>query len=266
MEALEAQLFGRGGGSLGWGVDSGSTVNGREFVDDGSSAVWVDDQENLELYSSKLRGAYEGKLGVDATWAREDDYVDLVRERVLQSTSLLQDGRKILPGKLPIQRTAILYKPDIAHSISTQSIQFSPNQDYVVTCGLDKRLMILTCDDHQTGNFIKASYLIPDFPMTQASFSKRTPDEVLCFGKRKWFYVLNVETGDKTKISGIIGRNEKTYQKFDVSYDGSLIAVQGDEGAVLLLSGITKQMIKEILIGSHIQDIRFRPSKELQLN
>ena len=120
-----------------------------------------------------------------------------------------------------------------------QSVDFHPAAQVVLTAGFDKRVRLFQVDG--TTNALVDSVFIPDLPIRTAKFT-RDGSQVICSGRRPFVYSFDVTTGKVTKVDRLIGREERSLERFVVSPDGKLIAFFGNHGYIILASAITKQV------------------------
>ena len=83
-----------------------------------------------------------------------------------------------------------------------QSVRFHPRSPILFTCGFDKTLRFFQID----GKFntkIQSVYF-KDMPIHSAEFTCNA-SQVIVTGRRNFFYLFDLESGEATKIWGIRG-------------------------------------------------------------
>lgn len=83
-----------------------------------------------------------------------------------------------------------------------QAVQFHPNGQLMLTASMDKRLRLFQVDG--VHNPKVQSVYFADMPLFNARFSVGG-DEVVCVGRRPFFYTLDLRSGTTTKVPGIQG-------------------------------------------------------------
>jgi len=93
-------------------------------------------------------------------------------------------------------------------------------------------------------------------PIYSANFF---PDgqEVIVTGRRCFFYIYDLNGGEITKIQGVKGHDDKSYERCKVSPCNNYIAFLGTNGYIILLSRKTKQWIADLKINKTVRDIDF---------
>ena len=86
------------------------------------------------------------------------------------------------------------------------------------------------------------SVFIQNFPIHKAAF---VPDgsSVVATGRRKFFYVYDLESGKVETVNCLVGIDEKSLESFECSPDGKIVAFMGNEGYIILASLLTRQTI-----------------------
>lgn len=219
-------------------------------------------------YENRLRD-YFSKSTTDASWAElpsenTDETSSLISNMLSSSSKLTYEGRGKRHGAasdlaaLPSGKIEVTRMPDAniaARNMSvTSSARFHPNGELFMTAGLDKtlRLFHLDCENNPKVQ----SVVIPDLPILCARFN-HDGTEVIASGRRKFFYSYDLVKGVITKTAGLIGREEKSLEMLEVSPDGSVIAIVGTDGCILLLSGRSKQLIGTLHASASVEKIAF---------
>ena len=90
--------------------------------------------------------------------------------------------------------------------------------------------------------------LLPSLPVHSASFINQAT-EVLATSRRPFFYTVNTETGQHTKVAAVSGRSEKSWERHVASVNGEWIALLGDKGVVSVLDAKSKQWVGQLVGG-----------------
>jgi U3 small nucleolar RNA-associated protein 18 len=158
-------------------------------------------------------------------------------------------GRRLQPGVLEVLRCrdANLQEPSQA---VVQALQFHPAQEssgLMLTAGFDKTLRLFQVDGKR--NEKRAGVFFPDLPIQSAAFLDAQGggdfSEVVVSGRRPFFYWYDTVSGATGKVGRLLGREERSLERFAASPDGKWLAFTGKDGYVLLASAKTKQWAGE---------------------
>ncbi|KAI8929452.1 WD40-repeat-containing domain protein [Entophlyctis helioformis] len=179
--------------------------------------------------------------------------------RLLRTTQPIVDShrRRVLSAdKLDIVRVKDANQLAYAQAV-IQSAQFHPRAPVLLTCGFDKTLRLFQIDGKINPKI--TSIYIKDMPIFRAHF---TPDgrQIIMTGRRKWFYVHDLETGQTNKIWGIRGRDEKSYELSIVSPCNRFIAFMCRNGYISLVSLQTKQWVADLKMNGLVTAVAFSKS------
>ena len=105
------------------------------------------------------------------------------------------------------------------------------------------------------------SLVVPKLPIYSASFLGDTGN-VLVSGRRPFFYLYDAVAGKLDLIPRIIGREEKSLEKFSVSPDGRTIAFMGNDGYIILVDAHTKHWIADLKMNGSVRAVTFTPDGE----
>lgn len=100
--------------------------------------------------------------------------------------------------------------------------------------------------------------VVPKLPIYSAAFLG-TSGNVLVSGRRSYFYIYNAVAGKLDHIPRIVGREEKSLEKFAVSPDGRIIAFYGNDGYIILVDSATKQWMMDLKMNGSVRSICFTP-------
>lgn len=81
--------------------------------------------------------------------------------------------------------------------------------------------------------------------------------EIILTGRRKYFYVYSLSTGNIEKVNGIRGRDEKSLENSYISPCNKYLVILGISGYIILISMITKQWIGNLKINGHANAVSF---------
>ncbi|KAJ3381741.1 U3 snoRNP protein [Entophlyctis sp. JEL0112] len=225
-----------------------------------------DTEEETELaaseYETRLRKQFL-KLHPTPAWAKNPDR-SLMEESwshssistVLRSTRSMIDRSmrmKLLSDELSMLRLKDANQASPSASV-VQSCQFHPNAPVLLTAGWDRTLRLF----HVDGKFNPKlqSVFFKDMPIHSAGFSA-DGRQVVVTGRRKFFYVYDVEAGQAERIAAIRGREEKSFERCTASPCGKYLAFLGRNGYIILVSGRSKQWIANLRMNGTVRAIDF---------
>eukprot|EP00897_Mesotaenium_endlicherianum_P005820 jgi/Mesen1/5266/ME000263S04377 len=102
------------------------------------------------------------------------------------------------------------------------------------------------------------SIFLEDMPIHRAAFSA-DGRHVIAAGRRKWFYSYDLVAGKVQRVGGIVGRDERSLESFQVSPDGELLAFLGNDGYVSLVSQRTHQWVANLKMNGSARAAAFSP-------
>lgn len=179
-------------------------------------------------------------------------------EELLQRTSrLLASSVQRLPkGVIDIKNMKDANHSKRAQAVM-QAVEFHPSASAVLTAGLHKTLSLFQIDGEN--NSLLQSIFLQRFPILTAHFTA-SGEEVIMAAEKHWFYVFDLLAGKVTMINEIKGHSKEIFSKFQVSPDNQLIAFQGRDGYIPLLSNKTKQWIADLKMNGSVSDVAFTPN------
>ncbi|KAJ3105561.1 U3 snoRNP protein [Phlyctochytrium planicorne] len=139
-------------------------------------------------------------------------------------------------------------------SAVVQSCRFHPAAPILLTAGLDHTIRLFHIDGKLNPKV--QSVYFADLPILCASFSV-DGRQITASGRRKQFYVYDVESGLVERILGIRGRDEESLERHSTSPCGRFIAFLGRNGYIILVSRITKQWIANLKMNGSVRAIEF---------
>ena len=224
-------------------------------------------EEPLKKKKRKERG-YASSTDEDDS-SDDEEYGTTAESKLLQSnTSLFQtssSGLQLPPTLLDITRSRDANLSDPNNSV-INATQFHPGSDedspLLMTAGMDKmvRFFRINSDGEEESTKIHGIQF-PKMPITCASFIGNSGSVVLS-GRRPFFYVYDAVSGNIQKIPSIVGRTERSLEKFVVSPNGSMIAFIGNDGYIILVDGTTYQWIGDLKMNGSVRAITFTEDGE----
>eukprot|EP00040_Diaphanoeca_grandis_P010789 m.55281 g.55281 ORF g.55281 m.55281 type:complete len:524 (-) comp22045_c0_seq2:444-2015(-) len=235
----------------------------------------TEDEKRLRgtVYESRLRNQFE-KINGRPTWASEstktakfgedsdnDDDDDSDDSGDDKSSEFLRTSKKLLSKKnvrLPRGTLDCSKATDANHAQPSksviQAVQFHPDAAAMMTAGLDKTLRIFQVDGKV--NRLLQSVHFQDLPIYSAAFT-RGGSEIILSGRRKFFYVYDLQSGSIKKVDELQGRAEKSLEFLYSSVDSDMLAFTGRNGEVILVSNKTKQCVGSLKMNGSVNAVSF---------
>jgi U3 small nucleolar RNA-associated protein 18 len=116
--------------------------------------------------------------------------------------------------------------------------------------------------DYQTDFFTLIFYpslAVPDMPIMSASYLGPEGSAVVLSGRRSYFYVCDVASGNVTKIPRIMHRPEKSLERMITSPCGKYIVFIGYDGHAILVDGSTRHLASTIKMNGSCRAVSFSP-------
>ncbi|KAJ3219529.1 U3 small nucleolar RNA-associated protein 18 [Dinochytrium kinnereticum] len=139
-------------------------------------------------------------------------------------------------------------------SAVVQSCQFHPAAPILMTAGLDHTLRLFHIDG-QLNPKVQSVYF-KDLPILAADFTS-DGRQIIASGRRKHFYVYDIDKGMVERIYGIRGRDEESFERHVASPCGQFIAFLGRNGYIVLVSRMTKQWVANLKMNGSVRAIEF---------
>ncbi|KAK9368419.1 WD40-repeat-containing domain protein [Lipomyces kononenkoae] len=208
----------------------------------------------------KKQSADPAESGSDDDYEAEDD-----EERILAADplkTLLQDvGRYTSKSKAKLLPPSIL---DISRlrdanqqapsQAAVQTLSFHPSLPLLLSAGYDRTLRIYNVDGKV--NPLATSLHIRSSPIQTAQFHA-DGRRAFAGGRRRYFYIWDLESGNVDKISRMYGHehHQHSMERFKLSPCGRFIGLIGSGGWINLLDANTGQWISGAKIeGGHVAD------------
>ncbi|EWM21880.1 u3 small nucleolar rna-associated protein 18 [Nannochloropsis gaditana] len=190
----------------------------------------------------------------------DDDFGGLFRSSApLVVGSGTSTRRRLQPGTLEVARCrdANLQEPSQA---VVQAVQFHPSTGGLLfTAGLDKTLRFFQVDGKRNDKV--AGVFFQDLPIQAAAFVDGGGDksfrEVVVSGRRPFFYWHDLEAGASSRVPRLMGREEKSLERFVASPDGQWLAFTGKDGYVVLVGARSKQWAGEFKMNGTARALAF---------
>ncbi|KAK9786493.1 hypothetical protein WJX73_003878 [Symbiochloris irregularis] len=136
-------------------------------------------------------------------------------EALLQGAGRLLNTRTaVLPsGSLEVSRVKDANVAEPSNAV-IRSVEFHPSGQLLLTAGLDKRVRFFQVDGVRNDK-IQSIYL-EDLPIHKAAFA-RGGSQVVATGRRKHFYILDLEAAKVERVQSLVGCSAKSFESFVVS-------------------------------------------------
>ncbi|GAB5588707.1 U3 snoRNP protein [Umbelopsis nana] len=197
--------------------------------------------------------------GSDSDYSDEEeqhsDFEDDDDVNMMRSTHGILDKRRAAKKLPPKDLSVIRLKNanQMSYSQATIStVQFHPNSQVMMTAGLDKTLRLFQIDG-KVNHKIQSMYF-EDMPIHRSAFHP-DGDHIVATGRRKYYYIYDVQSGTVDKSKGIWGRDDKSLEQFSISPCGKYIAFLGRDGYIILVSFKTKQWIANLKMNGSVHSV-----------
>ncbi|KAH7281401.1 hypothetical protein KP509_36G046000 [Ceratopteris richardii] len=166
---------------------------------------------------------------------------------------VVRNKSRLSPGLLGISRLRDANADEPSNAV-IHSVQFHKNAQILLTAGYDKRLRFFQIDGKRNPKV--QSIFLENYPILKAAF---VPDgsHVIASGRRKFYYIYDMNAGRVEKMEPLFGREEKSLESFEVSPDGKTVAFLGNEGYILLASLRSKQLVGTLKMNGSVRTVSF---------
>lgn len=250
----------------------------REFYKENGTGVWSGKGGWAELPSRKKKTnepqPTEATKESDDEKSDTDDDLDLeenVRSLIRSASTVLskrkrfkpksgqEPGKVVLqPGVLDMRILPHANEEDPNHA-ETRCVEFHPSGSLLLTAGLDKTLRLFMVDGERCSKI--QGFHLKKFPIHCAKFTAGGT-EIVCSSRRKFFYQCDLNTGQTRCVHKLNHYDDKSWEKFTVSADGSKLAFVGQQGKVVLMSNKSKQEIGHLRHNGRVTCAEFAPRGE----
>jgi U3 small nucleolar RNA-associated protein 18 len=194
-------------------------------------------------------------------WANVDNEAE--EEEATSAAPLLATTSKKLPPQiLQVVRCQDANQKD-PNQAAVQAVHFHPGSDpdrpLMLTAGLDKTLRFFQVGAEGSDKIHGIHF--PKLPIYSAQFLGDTGNVVVS-GRRSFFYIYDAAVGKLDLVPKIMGREEKSLEKFTTSPDGKTIAFIGNDGYIILVDVKSKQWIADLKMNGSARAATFTPNSE----
>jgi U3 small nucleolar RNA-associated protein 18 len=156
---------------------------------------------------------------------------------------------RIPSGQLEVTKLTDANKASPSQSVVT-STEFHPDGRLMMTASLDRRVRFFGVDGIKNPHI--QSIMFEDMPVTKAQFVD-TGSKVLCAGRRKFFYSLDLETSKMEKVAKIFGRQERSFESFIANDQSDTVAFIGQDGSLPLVSVKSRQLVGTLKMSGSVR-------------
>lgn len=246
-------------------VNLAQTTRARKLRKTETEAV-VDGAE----YAKRLRGQFEKgsgstdwallpeqrAVGADGKASSDDDDAGGARALLTGTKGILSSLDSALSGsELKVTRVKDANMVAPSDAVVT-SARFHRDGQVLMTAGLDKTIRLFHIDGLR--NTKLHSVVIDRFPIRAAEFTS-DGRQIVATARRHHFHVLDVHTGAVTRVPGIKGRKEKSFENFAMAPGpaGKYMAMVATSGNVLVLSQKNKQLLFSVKANADVVSCAF---------
>lgn len=175
------------------------------------------------------------------------------RKRATGSGIVDQDHAPLQSGVLNLRRVTNANEED-PNKAEARCVEFHPSGRLLLTAGLDKTLRIFQVDGKQNAK-VQGVHM-RNFPIHTAKFTGGGTQVVMA-GRRRYFHQLDMNSGTVSTLQTLSTHEERAWERFEVSSDGSKLAFLGQQGKVVLLSNKTKREIGQLRLNGRVASVAF---------
>ena len=211
---------------------------------------WAEDEENEDVTTN------ENELG--GISQEGDDLENLLRKNksIINEKKFLVDSNILKYQQCP----QVTKYPGYQHISITSTINFHPKKrDILLTSGLDKKLKIfnINYEDNYTSKLLKTINTL-DIPIFSVKFI--SDEDIIITGRRKHYYIYNLEKQNLTKIEGnfALSSNQiNSLEKCFIGKESNTYSFGDNYGNIYLYDINTKRFKYDIKISSSVNSICF---------
>lgn len=168
-----------------------------------------------------------------------------------------EPGTVTLRGGILNLRTLPHANEEDPNRAEARCVEFHPSGRIIFTAGLDKTLRLFMIDGEKSSKI--QGIHVENFPIHSAHFTGGGK-EIILTGRRKYFYRIDVDSGTVQMMHTLNRHEDKSWEKFEVSADGSKLAFLGQQGKIVLMSNTSKQEMGQLRHNSRVQSAAFAPA------
>ena len=215
-----------------------------------TQANWAESDEEEE--DEQREGPGNEEYDEDVAEEEEDFFGGLSR-RVGANLVAVKRSSRLPVDELAVKRMADANMAGRSKCV-VQATEFHRNGQLFLTAGFDQLVRLFSIDG-ETNPLMQQLY-IKSMPIHTARFSADGQSVVMA-GRRKYYYVYDLQAATIQRVPGIVGREEKSFEKFEISPDGQWIAFLGDAGYIILVSAFTKQWVANLKMEGSVRAVAF---------
>lgn len=172
------------------------------------------------------------------------------RDTLASGGGLNSSNSKLAPGMIRVTRMKDANAAEPAKAV-IESVEFHPNGQLLMTASLDKTLRFFQIDG--TRNPKIQSVHLSDLPIFRAAFASEGT-QVIATGRRKYYYSLDLGSGQVLRVPGIQGRSDKSLESFAVSRDGAQLAFMMKDGYISMVNSSTKKWLFDLKMNGQARE------------
>jgi len=222
----------------------------------------TEDETEIDVkdYEKRLRNQFL-KMHPNQHWATKGNDEDEDEEgglNILQTTKSLFRKSEVLSSEvLSFSRVRDANQQGPSESV-VQCVAFHKNGRVLMTAGYDKTLRLFQIDGRV--NEQVQNVFIDRMPIHTARFSAEGTS-VIASGRRKFFYIFNIDTGKVDQVPWIQGFEGKSLERFEVSPCGNFLVFLAPNGYLVLVSAKTRQWLANLKMNGTVNSVAFTPDK-----
>ncbi|CAG9463596.1 unnamed protein product [Pedinophyceae sp. YPF-701] len=238
-----------------------------------------EDEETItgKQYEQRLRQQFR-KLNPGVKWSRlthkeSTAGASEAAARILQhSGAVLSSARATLPpGLIEATRVRDANQHEPCKAV-VRSVAFHPGGQILMTASLDRKLRLFQADGLRNPKLQSVHF--DDMPIHQAAFCNGGA-QILCTGRRRFWYLYDVEAAKVQRVQGIFGRDERSFERFaatpadadpaSLGPAGPLAAFCGVQGNIPLVSLRSRQAVGTLKMSGTVRNLAFTPGRSHEL-
>eukprot|EP00939_MAST-03C_sp_MAST-3C-sp1_P001300 g1300.t1 len=264
-------------------VEGSETLSGREYADrlrarfknTGGSQGWAEAalkraksaqkknrEKSDEASARKRRKRKKTEDDDDSSSSEEDDFVTQSTSNLLEDTTRegSRRGQYLRQQRIEMKRLVDANIKGRSDAV-VRAVEFHPRRSILLTGGFDRKLRLFEIDGRD--NNLIQSVVLSDMPIHRAYFSGSEGSEILCTGRRPFFYYYDLVAGRVVKVPRIAGpHKQKSLENFAVSPNGEYIAFLGADGYLVICSGKTKKWLFDMKMNGSVRSASFSPNSQ----